>query len=156
MHLLQVDPESLDPDPETLQMAKESLKAPSETQVGGRSVIDKGITQDVEMRQQVQARGSGSGSDADAEVAEPEDPPNPPQLRRMGFVLSYSSKASGRLTDSYNQARTYVPKILRPQLVSWEQFASKHGQPVVNKLADPGQEILRVADGQVRTAFASV
>ena len=81
--------------------------------------------------------------------------PKSGQLHRLGFVPQYSSVASGYLTYYYNQARTYVPENLRPQLVSWEQFASKHGQPVVNKLADGGQEILLVADGQVRTAIGS-
>ena len=78
------------------------------------------------------------------------------ELRRLGFVPQYISKASDYLTYSYNQARTYVPDNLRPQLVSWEQFASKHGQPVVDKLTDRGLEILLVADGQVHTAFASI
>ena len=49
---------------------------------------------------------AGSGSDA-KEVEE-----DPPELRRMGFVLNYSSKASGYLTYPYNQARTYMPENL--------------------------------------------
>ena len=81
---------------------------------------------------------------------------DPSELRRLGFVLHHSSKAIGYLAYLYNQARTHVPEKLRPQLDAGEQFASKHGQPLVNKLADRGQEMLRVADGQVRTAFASI
>ena len=115
--------------------------------MGGRSVADKDITQDVEIRQQVQAHASNSGSGGQ-DVEEEE-------LHRLGFVLHHSSKAIGYLAYLYNQARTHVPEKLRPQLVAGEQFASKHGQPVVTKLADRGQEMLRVADGQVRTAFAS-
>ena len=81
---------------------------------------------------------------------------DPSELRRLGFVLHHSSKAIGYLAYLYNQARTHVPEKLRPQLDAGEQFASNHGQPLVNKLADRGQEMLRVADGQVRTAFASI
>ena len=92
---------------------------------------------------QVHAHGSGYSAEEE-------------ELRRLGFVLGYCSKASGCLTYVYSQARTYVPENLRPQLVSWEHFASKHGQPLVNKLADRGQEILQVADNQVRIQFASI
>ena len=80
--------------------------------------------------------------------------PKSQQLNRLDFVPKYSNLVSSYASGLYSTAKGYVPTSLKPKINQVEQFAAKHGSPVVTKLADGSQEFLLVADSQVGGHFS--
>lgn len=78
------------------------------------------------------------------------------ELKRLGFVRSYTSAFVGYGEGVYRKARSYVPGVAEPYVGQLEDSTTALAAPLIARVQDKAAELLAAVDGKVDGLFGTV